>query len=302
MMKKRSVILITITLVLIGLFLSCTDSSSEDHSVTSVWKVSKNGKSLFLGGTHHYLRESDFPLPVAFNFAFDNSEILVFETDMEVMYYDTEMMEYFYKKGLLPEGETLQSILDGDVYERLEAKFTEADFSREMYSQYKPYMAMEVLLLLNRQKHGIDQPGIDEFYFLEAKKAGKELGSLETVKSHYDLVFSVTDGYGNDYVKDNLDMIDSNSDIKEAILYISEVLSGGRALIESFLYETKNSDPMFYKILIYDRNMAWMPQIETYLTNDPIEFVLVGAGHLHGPDGLLTQLKAKGYTVTQLGN
>jgi len=54
--------------------------------------------------------------------------------------------------------------------------------------------------------------------------------------------------------------------------------------------------------LILNRNSAWIPVIETYLTTEPIEFVIVGMGYLYGPDGLLTQLKNKGYTIKQLVN
>ena len=49
-----------------------------------------------------------------------------------------------------------------------------------------------------------------------------------------------------------------------------------------------------------ERNNAWMPQIEALLTTEEVEFVLVGALHLVGDDGLLAQLSAKGYRVERL--
>jgi uncharacterized protein YbaP (TraB family) len=36
------------------------------------------------------------------------------------------------------------------------------------------------------------------------------------------------------------------------------------------------------------------------LESPEIEFVLVGAAHLVGPDGLLAMLQAKGYQISQL--
>jgi len=41
---------------------------------------------------------------------------------------------------------------------------------------------------------------------------------------------------------------------------------------------------------------------EIYLTTKPVEFIIVGMGHLYGPDGLLIQLKNKGYKIKQLEN
>ena len=43
-----------------------------------------------------------------------------------------------------------------------------------------------------------------------------------------------------------------------------------------------------------------MPQIEQLLSRTQPAFVVVGAAHLVGPDGLLALLAAKGYRVEQL--
>jgi len=48
------------------------------------------------------------------------------------------------------------------------------------------------------------------------------------------------------------------------------------------------------------RNLKWMPQIEAMLRDSDREFVLVGAAHLVGEDGLLEMLQARGYDVSQL--
>ena len=44
----------------------------------------------------------------------------------------------------------------------------------------------------------------------------------------------------------------------------------------------------------------WMPKLEALFTRSGRAFVVVGAAHLVGPDGLLTMLKSKGYTIEQL--
>ena len=58
--------------------------------------------------------------------------------------------------------------------------------------------------------------------------------------------------------------------------------------------------PGIYKSLLVDRNAAWIPKLEKYLEDENVEYILVGTLHLHGPDGLLKQMKNKGYTVTQV--
>jgi uncharacterized protein YbaP (TraB family) len=58
--------------------------------------------------------------------------------------------------------------------------------------------------------------------------------------------------------------------------------------------------PAIYQALLVDRNNAWMPQIVAMSKTAEIEFILVGALHLVGSDGLLSMLSSRGYQITQL--
>ena len=55
-----------------------------------------------------------------------------------------------------------------------------------------------------------------------------------------------------------------------------------------------------YQRLLVDRNRNWLPKIEALFTRPGRTFVVVGAAHLVGPDGLLQMLKARGYTIEQM--
>ena len=55
-----------------------------------------------------------------------------------------------------------------------------------------------------------------------------------------------------------------------------------------------------YERLVVERNRTWMPQIEALFNRPTPAFIVVGAAHLVGPDGLIDPLKARGYTVQQL--
>ena len=50
---------------------------------TSLWRVSKGANELYIGGTVHVLSASDYPLPKAYDVAFNKATKLVFETDTE---------------------------------------------------------------------------------------------------------------------------------------------------------------------------------------------------------------------------
>jgi hypothetical protein len=52
-----------------------------------------------------------------------------------------------------------------------------------------------------------------------------------------------------------------------------------------------------HKAMFDDRNRAWVPQIEKMLKEKRTFFITVGAGHLAGPNGVPSLLRAAGYKV-----
>jgi uncharacterized protein YbaP (TraB family) len=76
--------------------------------------------------------------------------------------------------------------------------------------------------------------------------------------------------------------------------------SGDVATLERITLKDLEADQMMYQRLLVDRNRNWLPKIEALFARQGHAFVVVGAAHLVGPDGLLQMLRAKGYTVEQL--
>ena len=75
--------------------------------------------------------------------------------------------------------------------------------------------------------------------------------------------------------------------------------TGDTATIEQVMLKDLKDDPAMYQRLLVDRNRNWLPKLEALFARDGHAFVVVGAAHLVGPDGLVQMLKAKGYTVVQ---
>ena len=68
------------------------------------------------------------------------------------------------------------------------------------------------------------------------------------------------------------------------------------------IVDMKTGYPEVYQQLLLERNLNWLPQLQSMLKNKYIEYVLVGAAHLAGEDGLLALLQQKGFNVEQLKN
>ncbi len=61
----------------------------------------------------------------------------------------------------------------------------------------------------------------------------------------------------------------------------------------------KKDYPDLYETLLAGRNREWLPEIERYLQTPQKEFILVGAGHLVGEDGIIEHLRRLGYRINK---
>mgnify|MGYP000984416752 CR=1 FL=1 len=61
--------------------------------------------------------------------------------------------------------------------------------------------------------------------------------------------------------------------------------------------DMRREAPEVYQYLLIDRNQAWLPKIEALFSTPEVELVLVGSLHLSSKDGLLAQLKKRGYRI-----
>ena len=75
--------------------------------------------------------------------------------------------------------------------------------------------------------------------------------------------------------------------------------AGDVATVERIVLKDLQQETQLYQRLLVERNKNWMPKLEALFSRKRPAFVVVGAAHIVGPDGLLTMLKARGYTLEQ---
>jgi uncharacterized protein YbaP (TraB family) len=168
----------------------------------------------------------------------------------------------------------------------------------ENVSGMKPSMIITLLTMLDIEKSGFEQDGVDNYYLQKAKETGKPLGFLESVETQIDMLVTMGEGYENDFVKYSLyDMENTESDL---VPIVSGWRVGDALSTEQSITEMRDQWPALYQSLMLDRNEAWLPQIEEYLSSGKAPFIIVGLAHLHGPDGLLRRLADSGCLVKKL--
>jgi len=298
-MKKISLFTLAATL-LFGLS-ECTAQPSKTGTKkdkTSVWKISKGDKAIYLGGTVHVLRKEDYPLPNSFNEAYKNSDVLTFETDTKGM-NDPSLQQKVMAKGMYQDDRTLQTVLSKDTYALLEAECKKYGLPMVMMQKMKPALIVTTISALAMQKDfGMTEKGVDMYFTQKGIEDKKELQQLESIDDQINKITSMGEGKEDEFVTYSLkDMKDMKGTLMDLI---ESWKSGSTENMNEEITTMKKEYPAIYQSLLVERNNNWMPQILSYLENGTKAFVLVGALHLHGPDGLLALLKKQSYTVEQL--
>jgi uncharacterized protein len=276
------------------LLIFCTSALAE----SSVWKAQKGKSVIYLGGTCHILRESDFPLPPEFDKAYRASSIVVFETDLGKLQDPASQQSLMYQ-AIYSDGTTVKDHLSPQTYQRLKSYCDTNGIPLAVLGQLKPSMLMVTLTLMELMKMGITQQGVDKHFYDLALQDHKKIAELETVDQQMEFILSMSNGEDDQFVNYSLDDLKT---VKEKYQSLVDAWRKGDAakLDRLMISEMRDREPKMYRKLIIDRNRHWLKAIEEYEKSPQTRFVLVGVGHLVGSEGILQALRKKGYHIDQL--
>ena len=281
--------------VIVCLFLLSLSQAKAD---TSVWSVRSGDNVIYLGGTVHLLRPADYPLPGEFEEAYKASSELYFETDIASM-SDLSVQAQMLQQLTYGDDESLSSILSDEAYAALSAYTATAGLPIAMLNKFKPGLLISTLQILVFQSMGFTPQGVDAFFHTRAVGDGKAEGQLETVQEQIGFIAAMGEGNESEFILLSLKDLAETGDVMEDM--IGAWRSGdAEGLSELFVEEMKVEAPALYDTLLLQRNLKWVPQIDSMLQDADTEFVLVGAAHLVGENGLLDLLSQKGYEINQL--
>ncbi|MDT8384760.1 MAG: TraB/GumN family protein [Gammaproteobacteria bacterium] len=279
------------------LFLFVMLCSSAAFAETSLWRVSKGDHSLFIGGTIHVLRETDYPLPAAFDKAFAAATTLIFETDVAAT-EDPVFAQQMMQRLMYTDGRSLQDGLSPAVYRQLEKFCAERGVPIVMFQQMRPPAAALTLMMMELQRLGISNAGVDSHYYQRAQAEHKIIGELETPAEQLEFLAGLGEGREDDFVRYSL------KDMQQLETVMRDLTEAWRTgdqakMAQLSLDELRREFPLIYRQLLVERNNNWVPRIEALLNDPATELVLVGALHLVGNEGVLALLRQRGYKIEQ---
>ena len=271
---------------------------SQAIAETSVWSVRSGDNVIYLGGTVHLLRPSDYPLPDEFEQAYQASSELYFETDIGSM-DDLVVQDQMLQRLTYSDDRSLHTVLNDEAYAALSDYSATAGLPLVMMENFKPGLLISTLQVLVFQKLGFTPQGVDAFFHARAVDDGKAEGKLETVQEQIGFIETMGEGNESEFVLRSLEELGETAELMEGM--IGAWRSGDvERLSELFVEDMKTETPELYDSLLLQRNLKWIPQIDSMLLDADTEFVLVGAAHIVGENGLLDLLSQQGYEINQL--
>jgi len=264
-----------------------------------MWKATSPSKGVvYLIGSVHLLTADYYPLDPVFDDTFKSVDLLVEELDMHEMLAPSSQMEML-TRGMLPAGQTLDKVVSADTLNAVVKKFAELGMPVEPMKQFKPWLLSLTLQGLEWQKAGFDADlGLDKHFYDLAVAQGKNVQGLETLSFQLSRFDEMSMDLQDHLLSETLKELETT---KTSFTRMADAWKSGDAPeIERLVLKDLKTEPQMYDRLLVQRNRTWLPKIEALFSRPKATFVVVGAAHLVGTEGLLQMLRAKGYSIEQL--
>ncbi|HEY3644496.1 MAG TPA: TraB/GumN family protein [Gammaproteobacteria bacterium] len=288
-------ILAVIALSLLGLSAAATTPDTGKHFL---WRVSKGSAVIYVAGSIHVLRRSDYPLPPIMESTFKASAGLVEEIDLT--HFDPESAQLqMMQMGGYPQGHSLKTELPADLYRQVATLAKQQNVDMAMLDPMRPWLASIVLLDNQLVHEGFDPTtGVDIHFADEAEAAHVPVTGLESASFQLGMLAKLPERAQEDMLVQSLS--DAGDTDRQMEAMMDAWHRGDTAVLAKAQQQEFGPYPDIYQAILVQRNRSWIPQLEKLAGSGKQYFVVVGALHLVGPDGVLASLEKDGYKIEQL--
>ncbi len=286
---------------LLGLALSCLGlcaSVRADGPLHALWELHGKHNTVYILGSIHVLRQSDYPLAPEVLNAYGKASSILMEinlADMDPQRLQTELLA----SARLPEGKTLAGIMGDARYKHAQALAQEVGIDLGIFDAFAPWFAAEAISQMQLLQLGFQPKSGVEMFFLERARADhKSVAGLETVHDQIALFEALSMESQADYLVSSLE--EAHDLPKEVNAMVRAWASGDTKWFAEQIKSELGRDPVLYESVLVARNRKWVPKIEALLNDDKNYLVIVGTGHLVGQGSVIALLKKDGIAAAQL--
>lgn len=261
-----------------------------------IWVVKDKDSTIVLFGSFHLLPPGQSWRPKALDQALSQADDLWFEIPMDTAVTSKAAGE-MAARAALPQGETLSALLSKGGRRRLAATARKIGVPMDAVDRMQPWFAETLLsTAIYRLQGALADEGVER-QIADRAPPGVRQVALEDAGQQIDMFASGTRAEQLASLERSLRLFEEDPGYFHRVMNMW--LKGSvSALDREVVGDLKRTAPAQYKALIVDRNRAWAPRILERLQGSGRTVVVVGVGHLIGPDGLPALLRAEGVEVT----
>ncbi len=262
-----------------------------------LFRVESTSATVYILGSIHVANEALYPLDPRITSAFEQADTLVLETELTptAKAHGSKLMQ---QAGMYTPPDALDAHLDDSTRAALNAALTARGIPAQMVQVMRPWLVSLMLTLSQLGTLGYrPELGIDEHF--RGRSSRKHLAAIETVEQQVAVFRNMPEPVQLAALRQTLEELPNLGALIDRALDAWRK-GDGRGLDSLLLAPMRKEFPKLYARLFVDRNKRMADAIDQYLEGNGTVFVVIGSGHLVGPDSVLRFLKQRGYDATQL--
>ena len=277
-------------------FLLCLLLPLHAFADPAFYRISKGNEQHWLLGSIHAGKPSLYPLPDPVERAWQQSHALVMEVDMT--HISQAQWQEMGAITRLVDGKTLKDHLPMDLYRRTLIAAGQNGLNESMLAPLRPWFAAITLTQAALERTGYrGEFGVDQHFAKRANDGGKPIIGLETLLEQLGYLASV----GDNQTLMLESTLDELPDLEKGFAEVMKAWQDGDQATLINLLKEEMAPPKLQawleQTLLAERNRNWVKKWPG-LPNE--SFIVVGALHLYGEQGLLALLEQQGWRITPL--
>jgi len=279
----------------IALALGLLLAAAEARAQPPVWEVSDQDSTLILFGSVHVLPPGLDWRPPALVQALQQADDVWFELPIGPE-SDLEVARLAASHGYLPADQSLSRLLTPDGAARLQRVCQAYGVAAPLLERFEPWLAEVALAGAAYRISGADAAsGVEKTLAVEAPPQAARR-AFETPAEQIALFDGGSIAEQVASLEESLKEMEDDPEAYQELITAWMNADVG-ALETDALNPLREASPALYERLVAARNIAWTRTLDARLKGSGRTVVVVGVGHLVGPDGLPARLRALGYSV-----
>lgn len=279
------------------------EQAQQQRGALSLFELQGRRSKVYLFGSVHLMKKNMYPLHRAVMQRFEAADNLVVEINTEAI-PGRQLQQEFMQRGALPEGSILTDELSPPTLLQVQKVLATRGYGIQAFQHMRPWFFEQSFVAQELLVYGYDPAaGVDSHLMQQAKQSGKPILALETLEQQLDLLSTASAREQDLSLRYTFELLEQESVQKELNRLVVDWLRGDVDRMYRYMSEPLQEYPelkTYITRLLDDRNAQMAKKIRRWLRGKGSYFVVVGAGHLGGPNGLVKLLEKKGFKAKQI--